>query len=996
SAAERDGDHIYAIVRGTSENHGGRANSLTAPNPNAQAELIKAAFREAGIDPRTVGYMEAHGTGTPLGDPVEVNGLKMAFRDLYAATGDAQVRDPHCGIGSVKTNIGHLEMAAGVAGVIKVLMQMRHRTLAPSLHCETVNPYIDLKGSPFDIVREAREWVAPRDAQGRALPRRAGVSSFGFGGVNAHVVLEEYQPKDVRASWRVDADHPALVVLSARNPERLRERVAQLRGAIDAGWVTAANLGDAAYTLQVGREAMDARLAMVVTSVEELAAKLDAVQAEEAGIDDVYRGEVRRHKQELALFASDEDAARMVAAWLEKGKYDRLLELWVKGLHVDWLRMYGEARPQRLRLPTYPFAKERYWAAAAPDAGAVSGDAALAVLHPLVHRNTSNLAEQRFTSVLSGREPWLADHVVRGRKMLPGVAHLEMARTALGEALSMDGGVGVNGLHLRNVVFSRPILVGDAGLEVHVGVRPEADGGLAYTLHGVDAESGERVVYSQGVAVSETVAAVRIDLNAMRAACGAEEVAAADFYAMFDEKGLSLGPHLRAVQALYLGEGQVLAQLRMPVVALADRTRYLLHPSMLDAVVTTPAALLMRAGIGNDRLALPFALQSLEIHDACREAMWVVARPSDESPVNDRVRKFDLDLCDDTGRVCVRFVGLSVRTLDAGDEASASAPQTLLLEPAWRAAAVEGDPVEVTSHLVLLGDGEVDGDVLSAQLGVRCERLPEDYAAQAEYVLARLQTLFTEKRNERVLMQVVVPGSGAGQVSSGLAGLLRSARLENAKFVGQLIEVAQGETAEGLAARLRENARRANDVRIRYADGERQVQGWREVTVAEPVAPWKDGGVYLITGGLGGLGRIFAKEIATRARCVTLVLTGRRAWSDVSDESTRSLVRELEALGATVVYQALDVSDREAVRQLVLQIQEEHQALNGIVHGAGVIRDGLLTGKQPEVLREVLSAKVAGLVNLDEASRDVPLDWLMCFSSIAAVKGNVGQGDYAA
>jgi polyketide synthase PksN len=994
SAAERDGDHIYAIVRGTAENHGGRANSLTAPNPNAQAELIKTAFREAGIDPRTVGYMEAHGTGTPLGDPVEVNGLKMAFRDLYAATGDTQVKEVHCGIGSVKTNIGHLEMAAGVAGVIKVLMQMRHRTLAPSLHCETVNPYIDLKGSPFEIVREAREWVAQRDAEGRELPRRAGVSSFGFGGVNSHVVLEEYQPTATRTSWVVDAEHPALVVLSARNVERLRDRVTQLRSAIEAGWVTAENLGDAAYTLQVGREAMDARLAMAVTSVEELAEKLDAVLADASGLDEVYRGEVRRHKQELSLFASDEDAARMVDAWLEKGKYDRLLELWVKGLNVDWLKMYGDVRPQRLRLPTYPFARDRYWV---PEVGAkpMTGPTLAAeVLHPLVHRNTSNLAEQRFTSMLSGQEPWLTDHVVRGRKMLPGVAHLEMARAALGEALSMDGGVEVNGLHLRNVVFSRPIVVGDAGLEVQVGVRPDADGELAYTLHGVDAESGERVVYSQGVAVSERIAEARIDLAAVRAACSVGEVAAADFYAMFHDKGLALGPHLRAVQALYLGDGQVLAQLTMPDAAVQEQARYVLHPSMMDSTIQTSIGLLIAAGEINTQLGLPFALERLEILGPTPDRMWSYVRFSAGSQAGDRVQKLDFDLCDDTGRVCVRFVGLSVRTLD--EREAVSEPQTVLLEPAWQAEAVVGDVIEMASHLVLVADDEVDVDALSAQLGVRCERLPDDYTAQAEQVLTRLQTLFDEKRNERVLLQVVVPGYGAGQVSSGLAGLLRSARLENTKFIGQLIEVAQGETVDVLAAQLRENARSVDDVRIRYTDEARHVLGWREVTADEQVMPWKDGGVYLITGGLGGLGQIFAKEIATRARGVTLVLTGRREWSELSDEANRSQVRELEALGATVVYHALDVSDRDAVRQLVLQIQEEHQALNGIVHGAGVIRDGLLTGKKPEVLREVLSAKVAGLVNLDEASRDVQLDGLICFSSISAVKGNVGQSDYAA
>jgi acyl transferase domain-containing protein len=147
-----------------------------------------------GIDPRSVSYIEAHGTGTPLGDPVEINGLKAAFKALYAATGKDGGRQ-HCGLGSVKTNIGHLELAAGVAGVIKVLLQMKHRTLVKSLHSERLNPYIDLDGSPFYVVQEAREWTAA-DAQGTAVPRRAGVSSFGFGGVNAHVVLEEYIPAE--------------------------------------------------------------------------------------------------------------------------------------------------------------------------------------------------------------------------------------------------------------------------------------------------------------------------------------------------------------------------------------------------------------------------------------------------------------------------------------------------------------------------------------------------------------------------------------------------------------------------------------------------------------------------------------------------------------------------------------------------------------------------------------------------------------------------------
>ncbi|WP_283848883.1 polyketide synthase, partial [Bradyrhizobium sp. Leaf401] len=188
-AAERDGDHIYGVIRGTAENHGGRAQSLTAPNPTAQAELLKAAYRRAGVDPRTVSYIETHGTGTPLGDPIEINGLKNAFRDLSEG---AAVEQAYCGLGSVKSNIGHLELAAGVAGVIKVLLQLRHKTLVKSLHSEELNPYIQLNGSPFYIVQQTRPWQPLQDARGRDLPRRAGVSSFGFGGVNAHVVIEEY------------------------------------------------------------------------------------------------------------------------------------------------------------------------------------------------------------------------------------------------------------------------------------------------------------------------------------------------------------------------------------------------------------------------------------------------------------------------------------------------------------------------------------------------------------------------------------------------------------------------------------------------------------------------------------------------------------------------------------------------------------------------------------------------------------------------------------
>ncbi|WP_257389582.1 type I polyketide synthase, partial [Tahibacter caeni] len=168
--ALRDGDHIYGVVRASSINHGGKTNGYTVPNPNAQAELIRAALDQARIAPQSLDYIEAHGTGTALGDPIEITGLSKAL----AETDESGWR---CAIGSVKSNIGHLESAAGIAALTKVLLQLRHGALVPSLHAEPANPHIDFARTPFRVQTALAPWPR-RDGQ----PRRSGISSFGAGG----------------------------------------------------------------------------------------------------------------------------------------------------------------------------------------------------------------------------------------------------------------------------------------------------------------------------------------------------------------------------------------------------------------------------------------------------------------------------------------------------------------------------------------------------------------------------------------------------------------------------------------------------------------------------------------------------------------------------------------------------------------------------------------------------------------------------------------------
>lgn len=359
--AEAAGDTIHAVILGSAENHGGRASSFTAPNPTAQAQVIENACRTAGVDPRTIGYIEAHGTGTRLGDPVEVEGLKMAFRDLSWVP--TQGSTATCGLGSVKSNIGHSEIAAGIAGLLKVVLQLKRRTLVKSLHCEQLNPLLQLEGSPFYVVRETAPWVAAKDHSGGDVPRRGGVSSFGVGGVNAHVVLEEYVPRPARKATAETDAPPCLFVLSAKTELALREAARRLHGYLKKyPGLTRTDLRNMAFTLQVGREPMRERLGFLAGTAIELESLLESHLQGAKPHNAFLRG---RAQPGVSPAGTDYE-------FIKQKDFNGLLKFWVNGGVVDWKCLYGTSLPNRVSLPGYAFARERYWAGSLPQTEMVS------------------------------------------------------------------------------------------------------------------------------------------------------------------------------------------------------------------------------------------------------------------------------------------------------------------------------------------------------------------------------------------------------------------------------------------------------------------------------------------------------------------------------------------------------------------------------------------------------------------------------------------------
>lgn len=360
SEAIEDRDHIYAVIKSTSVNHGGKTNGYTVPNPVAQRELIRSALDLAGINARDVSYIEAHGTGTPLGDPIEVTGLTQAFRMDTPDTA-------YCAIGSLKSNIGHLEAAAGIAGLTKIVLQMQHKMLVPSLHSNELNPNINFEKTPFYVQQTLSEWKRPvREEEGKKVefPRIAGISSFGAGGSNAHILLEEYKPVNeshfpVQPTAQPLDGNTFVILLSAKNEERLRVYAKDIVNELREGGYQDHQLIDVAYTLQVGREAMDERLALEAGSIAELVDKLENFIN---GGQDHFLGRVKDHKETISLLSADNEMAATVARWIANRNYAKLIGLWVKGLSIDWEQLYNDrSKPRRISLPTYPFDRKKYW-----------------------------------------------------------------------------------------------------------------------------------------------------------------------------------------------------------------------------------------------------------------------------------------------------------------------------------------------------------------------------------------------------------------------------------------------------------------------------------------------------------------------------------------------------------------------------------------------------------------------------------------------------------
>jgi phthiocerol/phenolphthiocerol synthesis type-I polyketide synthase E len=1060
-----DRDHIFAVIKGSAVNNDGSAKaSFTAPSVDGQAEVIAETLLAAEVKPETVSYVESHGTGTQLGDPIEIRALTKAFR----ASTD---KKNFCGIGSVKTNIGHLDAAAGIAGLIKTVLALKHRQLPPSLHFERPNPNIDFANSPFYVNTTLKEWEVA------GAPRRAGVSSFGVGGTNAHVILEEApeaEPSGESRPWH-------LLMLSGKTFGALEVATENLIDHLKQHPET--NLSDVAYTLQSGRETFDYRRVISCSDLDH------AVRALEMDPQRVFT-EYRAARELPVIFMFPGGGAQYVNMGYDlyrsepafREQIDLCSQILRTQLGCD-LREFLYAGDAQLAMMV-----DRMKSASIGLPALFVTEYALARLwmswgvHPkaMIGHSLGEYVAACLSGVFS-LEDALSLVVLRGRlfERLPRGAMLSVplpenqVRTLMNGKLSL---AAVNGP--SHCVLSGPV---EAIEEVADLLRARE---LEFRKLQIDVAAHSEMVVTILDPFSEFVNRLNLQKpqipyisNVTGRWVTAEDATSPDYWVRHLRQTVRFGEGMEQLLQepdsllLEVGPGQTLSTLaKLQTGAQGARTVLgsMRHPNDRQsdvAYLLTTFGRLWLEGVDIDwrsfyagelRRRVPLPTYPFE-----RQRYWI--KPETES--------------------VPRYVQASKR--------KNSNLASWFYVPSWKRTAVpqlNDNPAASSDWLIFVDEcgigalmaerlKETNHKVTVVKAADKFQRVNEDTylinpGASEDYE-AMLRSLQEEGRNPDRIIQLWSVTSDA--VRSGRSffekaqnygyysmiflawALVKTKRRdlvhveivsnhmqevndevpfpEKATLLGPCITISQeypnivcrsidlvvpqmgARQLETLADRLiAELQYPSPDPIIAYRGNHRWVRHYEPLPLTEStntVRSLRQNGVYLITGGLGGVGLILAEYLARTVQA-RLVLTGRTSFPErgqwaqwlqargEEDEVSRKIrkIQALEKFGGEVLTAGVDVADEDQMRSLIAQIYERFGQLNGVLHAAGITSGPSLyrpvTEVGPAESEGQFKPKVHGVYVLEEVLKGRPVDFCLLFSSNAAVLGGLGFVAYAA
>lgn len=991
NSAVRDGDYIHAVIKGSAINHGGKVSSLTVPNPVAQIDVLKKAYARSGVSVENISYIEAHGTGTSLGDPIEINALIEAFKQMSEAENKALANN-YCAISSVKTNIGHLEAAAGIASVIKVILAMQHRKIPGLANFQEKNPYISLETSPFYLAETTHDWL-PESTDTRI----AGVSSFGFGGVNAHVVIEEYQ--NIIES---DSNNENPFILSAMTKKQLKIQAKSLcsylathaQGDSSRPELTIENI---AYTLCIGREDMYARAGFISSGIPDLIVKLQDYT------NDIDNAEILEGYVEVKLEKQHQYAA-------EKSDLSGSLSKWISGEIIIWDKVFHNTAT-RIPLPGYPFSKTSCWFNKS-------------IQHPMIDQDITAGDEFVYQKTLYAYENYLKDHIVGGKVLLPGVAYLEMVREAA--KLSNISVVG-----LKDINWKKTIEMEEDRKEIYINISASAE---TWKFAVYSYENSNKIIHADGhilteeqgkpscISISEIISRSNHTLD--KKAC---------YEDIFKEVGFQYGPFFKVTEKAYCGNREGLAHIILPAYLEEEYDNYTLHPSILDGAVRSVSWVGKRTN-ADLTLRVPYHMGSIEIFsDIPAECYaYAVLNSNEEYSDSSGMKTYDITITNLEGYEVARITEFAIKQLNIntkkpfkaytpiycnqplGNSIGKQYGNCLLIvcsSDAGQREKIEeciADKKLVFKKTVWL-DGDDWGSINSQDLEdndtIFCMHarnifdvslLPtkfEDLLANQDKLLdtgikslyRSVKALSKHRTKTRYVFGYSSRNNPYHDMNKGFINSLLSDHFDIR------MKAVQFEGTEDMYHKLLDEllCEDYSKKDIRYISDSRTTRSFTETPIEEKGNGFVPNGTYLISGATGALGRKISKYLAQQYSA-NLILIGR-----ITREKFQDHIDLLSDLGSSVYYISADLNHTKNVDESIQSAKCVFGAINGVISCGGVGTEKTIYDIKVDEFNEVIATKINGTINLHIATLNEPLDFFILFSSISSEIGDMGSCCYS-
>ena len=949
SDALRDKDTILAVIKATAVNNDGKSAGLTVPNGISQEEVMMMALKHTDLSSSDISYIEAHGTGTPLGDPIEVHAINKVY-------GTHRSPDNPLYLGAVKTNIGHLESASGVASIIKTVISLQNKKIYKHLNFHRLNP--NIKISDTRIVLQNTDWNS------NAKLRCAGVNAFGFSGTNAHVILQEFAQETAQRESK--PSNTNLLVLSAKSKASLDHLAKRYQQYL---MNTTNDFSDICFTAATCREQYTFRLALTAETAAQASQQLAAGQ--------------------FALSPGKNNTLELQ----NNPALNSLLTLYLEGKPVDWSSYYQTTGIEfiKITLPNYTFDRQEYWPDKKSDKITSRNE-----IHPLLGQMFSMPGNEYLFSNKLDLENlnYIKQHILFEKLIFPATAFIECGLAAA-HVIFKSNAFCIEQFHIERPLYPKQ------DQEFQLQIKPQSDECYKVRVFAKQEDNwqihSEMELYTLSQEKRESV-----DLNALKSSFS-NRVDISNVYEHFKQRSLFYGEEFQVLQEGYITADRVLSKITLTKASRG--TGYYFHPVLLDGAMQS--MLLLSTNNYDNTIYIPYAFTRMTTFAEAPKNIWVHLTKRTAEHQNEFC--VDIKLYDNSGLLIADIEGLKLRIVTRNNFISYESSLKHLYQTHWsqlnRYETSEGDLPEFLviskdplKTKQLLGDLNYQCiDELTQLISIENKNIIFLYEqGQINELFHCCKALFQSFPERFILVTenaYAINESDAVNPYHTLASSFWKSFKNELEFnKNYTIDLNSTSTLVPALKYLFNTNNTENQLAVRdtlYIPRLKKKQLALHPQQQENL--FDSDASYLIVGGTGGLAKPLIEYLINRG-VKHIILTSRSKFP----MDTKALIESTKQKQISIKHYETDATNYQQMEQIITNIEHSSTPLKGVFYLAGVVQDGLIVNLSDDMMHSVLSAKMDGALILHQLTKNIPLEQFVLFSSSASLLGARGQANYAA